>query len=79
MTQIDEIMTRAANSAMWRMLPYQVTKFEKTAVGSISNFNISDGRVDRASAPRAVDSGLISSRFEPTTLKLVLTACLFDV
>ena len=34
-----------------------------------SNFDISDGRVVRAFACGAVDSGLIVSRVEPTTLK----------
>ena len=38
----------------------------------------SDGRVVRASALAAVDSGLIPSRFKPITLKLVFTASLLD-
>ena len=38
----------------------------------------SDGRVVRASASGAVDSGLILSRIKPMTLKLVSTASLLD-
>ena len=38
----------------------------------------SDGRVVRASASGAVDSGLIPSRVKPMTLKLVFTATLLD-
>ena len=38
-----------------------------------------DIRVVRASASGAVDSGLISSRVKPMTLKLVFTASLLDV
>ena len=38
----------------------------------------SDGRVVRASAYGAVDSGLITSRVKPITLKLVFTASLLD-
>ena len=38
-----------------------------------------DGRVVRAFASRAVNSGLISSRVKPMTLKLVFTAFLLDV
>ena len=41
-------------------------------------FNSSDGRVVRVSASEAVDSGLISSRVEPMTIKLVFTASLLD-
>ena len=41
--------------------------------------NSSDGRVVRASASGAVDSGLIPSRVKPMTLKLVFTASLLDV
>ena len=40
--------------------------------------NSSDGRVVRASASGAVDSGLIPSRVKPMTLKLVFTASLLD-
>ena len=38
----------------------------------------SDGRVARASASGAVDSGLIPSRVKPMPLNLVFTASLFD-
>ena len=41
-------------------------------------FGSSDGRVVRASASVAVDSGLIPSWVKPMTLKLVLTASLLD-
>ena len=37
------------------------------------------GRMDRASATEAVDSGSIPGRVKPTTVKLVLTASLLDV
>ena len=37
-----------------------------------------DGRVDGASAIKALDSGLIPRRVEPRTLKLVFTASLLD-
>ena len=37
-----------------------------------------DGRVVRASASGAVDSGLIPSRVKPMTIKLVFTASLLD-
>ena len=43
-----------------------------------TTFDCSDGRVVRAFAPAAVDSGLISSRAKPTTVQLVFTASLFD-
>ena len=43
------------------------------------NFNNSGGRVVRASAPEAVDLGLIPSRVKLMTLKFVFTASLFDV
>ena len=39
----------------------------------------SDGRVVKASASGAVDSGLSLSRVKPMTLKLVFTAFLLDV
>ena len=39
---------------------------------------LSDGRVLRASASGAVDSGLIPSRIKPMTFKLVFTASLID-
>ena len=39
----------------------------------------SDGRVVRASASGAVDSGLIPSPVKPMILKLVITAFLLDV
>ena len=42
-------------------------------------FLISDGRVVRASASGAVDSGLTPSRVKPMTLKLVFTTSLLDV
>ena len=38
----------------------------------------SEGRVARASASGAVDSGLIPSRVKPMTLNLVVTASLLD-
>ena len=41
--------------------------------------NSSDGRVVRASACGAVESGLIPSRVKPITLKSVFTASLLDV
>ena len=41
-------------------------------------FDSSDGRVVRAFASGDVDSGLISSRIKPMTLKLVFTASLLD-
>ena len=41
--------------------------------------NSSDGRVVRASASGAADSGLIPSRVKPMTLKLVFTTSLLDV
>ena len=41
-------------------------------------FYRSGGRVVRASASGAVDSGLISIRVKPTTVKLVFTASLLD-
>ena len=37
-----------------------------------------DGRVFRASASGAVDSGLISSQIKPSNVKLVFTALLLD-
>ena len=44
-----------------------------------SQFNSSDGRVVRASASGALDSGLIRSQVKPVTLKLVFTASLLGV
>ena len=41
-------------------------------------FNSSDGRVLKASASGALDSGLIPSLVEPMALKLVFTASLLD-
>ena len=41
-------------------------------------FTSSNGRVVRASASGAVDSGWIPSRIKPMTLKLVFTASLLD-
>ena len=40
--------------------------------------NSSGGRVVRAAASGAVDSGLIPSRLKPMTLKLVFTAFFLD-
>ena len=45
--------------------------------GILNHLN-EDGRVVRASASGAVDSGLIPSRFKPMTLNLVFTAPLLD-
>ena len=42
------------------------------------NFGSSDGRMVRASASGAEDSGLIPSRVKPMTLKLVFTSSLLD-
>ena len=39
-------------------------------------FNSFDGRVDRASAPKPKNLGLIPSQVKPMTLKLVFTASL---
>ena len=47
-------------------------------ISIIKQDNSSDGRVVRASASEAVDLGLIPSRVEPMTLKLVFTASLLD-
>ena len=41
-------------------------------------YNISDGRVVRASASGAVNAGWIPSRVKPVTLKLVFIAFLLD-
>ena len=49
--------------------------FSVTIVSVFSHYS-SDGRVVRASASGAVNSGLIPSRVKPTTLKLVFTAYL---
>ena len=48
-------------------------------VALIECLNSSDGRVVRASASGAVDSGVMTSRVKPMTLKLVFTAALLDV
>ena len=43
------------------------------------NPNISDERVNRASASEAVDSGLIPNVIRPMTLRVVFTAFLLDI
>ena len=43
-----------------------------------NDINSTDSRVVRASASGAVDSGLITSRVKPMTLKLVFRASLLD-
>ena len=65
----------------------QQTGFMRCAIGRLITqmdyrdmvcVNSSDGRVVRASASLAIDSGLIPSRVKPMTLKLVFTASLLD-
>ena len=55
---------------LWYLLNCAVTK--RVFITS------SDGRVVRASALGAIDSGLIPSRVEPMTFQLVFTASLLD-
>ena len=53
-------------------------KFSTKQFNAPAPLDSSDGRVVRASASGAVDSGLISSQVKPITLKLAFTASLLD-
>ena len=65
--------------AEWQLTGLSGMLYEWQPIRPSGSFNSSDGRVDRASASEAVDSGSIPSRVKPMTLKLVFTASLLDV